>query len=83
MTNDSSQPEQYWTLRGYDTFDRHDYHIPGRYGSEAEAIEAARIRLVKIERDQPRETSAGPWPDGIQDSLSIIAPDGTGRLFRG
>ena len=63
-----------WQLAGWDTFAGHWYAIPGRYRSRACALRAARRELARIEKMQPTATSGGP--DGIQDHVYIVGPDG-------
>jgi hypothetical protein len=70
-----------WKLQGYDTFAREDYPVPGEYRSEAEAQKAARKRLELLEQRQPSASSGGQKPDGIQDRVYIIRPDGTGYRY--
>jgi hypothetical protein len=85
MTDDPNQDreERGWRLGGYDTFDRTDYGIDGRYASRAEAEEAARERLAHLERIQPSASSGGQGRYGIQDRVYIIAPDGSVSRFTG
>lgn len=72
-SGDVGQPQ--WTLQGYDTFDREHYSLPGHFGSEPEATEAARARLAGLERTQPSSASGGQ--DGIQDHVYVVRPDGS------
>jgi hypothetical protein len=85
MTDDPHRDgeEGVWRLGGYDTFDRHDYGLDGRYASRAEAEAAARERLAHLERIQPSASSGGQGRYGIQDRVYIIAPDGSVSRFTG
>jgi len=71
-----------WKLQGYDTFEGGDAYYPldGEYGSEVEAKEAARARLVELEKSQPRASSGGQH-GGIQDQVYIVSPNGKRRRF--
>ena len=66
-----------WRLEGLDTFEGEPYPLPGEYGSQKEAEEAAAQRMGRLEKTQPSETSGGQSFDGIQDRIYIIRPDGT------
>jgi hypothetical protein len=69
-----------WKLEGYDTFEGGDdafYPLDGEYATEAEARQAARARLVELERTQPSATSGGQGQFGIQDQVFIVAPNGS------
>jgi hypothetical protein len=70
-----------WRLRGYDTFSREYYPLEGKYADETEARDAARRRLVELEKEQPSKDSGGQ--DGIQDQVFIVQPDGSVYRFRG
>ena len=65
-----------WTLKGYDTFERTEYYLPGEYESEGAALVAAQKQLDSIQKTQPTETSGGQ-EEGIQDRVLIVRPDGT------
>ena len=69
-----------WKLKGYDTFAREPYTLPGRYFSQAAAERAAWRRLRELEVTQPQTMSGGQ--NGIQDRVYIIRPDGTQYLYR-
>lgn len=75
-----------WRLEGYDTFEGGEdafYPLTSEYESEEQAKVAARARLLELERTQPSDSSGGQTPDGIQDRVYIVSPDGKRRLFRG
>ena len=72
-----------WTLEGYDTFEEASYPLPGRYPTEAQAIQAAHIQLRKLEQSQPSNVSGGQGEYGIQDRVYIIHPDGRKERFLG
>lgn len=76
-----------WTLLGYDTFEGGGeeafYPLPGKYDTEELAIAAARDRLAVLEETQPTEESGGQEPDGIQDWVYIVRPDGSKYRFTG
>jgi len=69
-----------WRLRGYDTFAREYYPLAGEYGDESEARDAARSRIVELEKTQPSRDSGGQ--DGIQDQVFVVRPDGSTYRFR-
>ena len=64
-----------WTLQGYDTFAHEGYRIAGEFDTETAAIAAAKTHLAELEVEQPEASSGGP--DGIQDHIYVIRPDGT------
>ena len=64
-----------WKLEGWDVFDTPHYPIEGEYDTEEQAIEAAKLRLIELEREQPTESSGGQ--NGIQDKIFIVRPDGS------
>jgi len=71
-----------WIIEGWDTFAGEPYHV-GRYFTESGARRRARRYLRKLEAMQPAETSGGQSPDGIQDRVFIVRPDGTRYRFQG
>ena len=66
-----------WRLEGYDTFAHESYPLEGSYSNEASAREAARKFLKGLERNQAASLSGGPPPDGIQDTVCVVRPDGS------
>jgi hypothetical protein len=66
-----------WRLEGYDTFAHESYPLMGSYPDEASAREAAREFLKGLERNQATNMSGGPPPDGIQDMVMVVRPDGS------
>jgi hypothetical protein len=70
-----------WRLVGWDAFADEDYPLPGEYGSEIAAQEAARKRLEHLERIQPCAKSGGQAPGGIQDRVLIVRPNGTSYRY--
>ena len=68
-----------WKLEGYDTFEGSYYPLEGEYDSEAQAEDAARSRLIHLEKTQPSSSSGGQG--GIQDRVYIVNPEGKLRLF--
>jgi hypothetical protein len=70
-----------WRLAGYDTFSSEWYRLAGTYATERDARRAAAERLARIESHQPSGMSGGQDPDGIQDRVYIVAPDGMAYRF--
>lgn len=70
----------FWKIEGWDTFSAESYPLEGEYKDEETAREAARLRLIDLEKTQPIESSGGQ--DGIQDRIFVIGPDGSGYRFR-
>lgn len=68
-----------WKIEGYDTFDCTYHSLEGEYDSEEQARDAARSRLVHLEKTQPNSSSGGQA--GIQDRVYIVSPDGTRQRF--
>ena len=66
-----------WRLEGYDTFSGETYHLPGWSLREVAAQSKARRRLKQLEKTQPSAYSGGQKPEGIQDQVYIIRPDGS------
>ncbi len=66
-----------WKLEGWDVFDAGNYAIEGEYDTEEQVIEAAKLRLLENEKDQPTETSGGQSDRGVQDRVFIVRPDGS------
>jgi hypothetical protein len=64
-----------WELRGHDTFTNEDYPLAGDFDTEHDAIMAAKLELINLERTQPSLESGGQ--DGIQDHVYVIRPNGT------
>ena len=71
-----------WKLIGMDTFAGEPYHIQSCF-TEAGALRVARRRLRELEKTQPTAQSGGQTPDGIQDGLYIVRPDGSQYRFTG
>jgi hypothetical protein len=69
-----------WKLQGRDPFAHEDYNLEGEFGSEADAMVAAKAQLENLEREQPTASSGGQ--DGIQDQVYVIRPDGTSFRVR-
>ena len=69
-----------WQLEGWDTFSSEDYPLKGLYDTEAQAQKAAEKRLADLEETQPTVTSGGP--NGIQDQVYVVGPDGSGYRYR-
>ena len=65
-----------YSLRGYDTFSDEDYDTGGAYVTYEEAKAAAHTALFKNELTQPSVYSGGQGPDGIQDRVYVVHPDG-------
>ena len=42
-----------WKLEGWDVFDAGNYAIDGEYDTEEKVVEAAKLRLVELEKSQP------------------------------
>ncbi|MEK7100763.1 MAG: hypothetical protein AAB921_01555 [Patescibacteria group bacterium] len=70
-----------WKLEGCDVFDMPEDHghypIGGEYDTEDQAIEAAKSRLIELEKSQPTKESGGQSDRGVQDRLYIVRPDGS------
>jgi hypothetical protein len=78
---------QKWHLKGYDTFEGGEgafYPLDGEFDDEQAAIDAARERLVELEKTKPSAGSGGQDEiGGIQDKVYIVRPDGSSYRFRG
>lgn len=83
MAKDGVMPQKKWTLEGLDRFDGGFYPIFGEHDTEGEALEAAKVELAEIERLQPSSSSGGQGPDGIQDRIYIVRPNGSKYRFVG
>ena len=70
-----------WKLEGYDTFAEESYPLDGSYPDQQSAEDAARKRLIELERTQPTSSSGGQSEDGIQDHVFVVKPDGTKYRF--
>ena len=66
-----------WKLEGWDVFDTPHYPIAREYDTEEQAIEAAKLRLLELEKDQPTKESGGQSDSGVQDRVFIVRPDGS------
>lgn len=66
-----------WCLEGWDTFRGTPYPLAGEFENEEDALDAARLYVTKLEMTQPREFLVGEDPDGLQDEVNIVRPDGT------
>lgn len=76
------KPKGKWRLEGWDVFDGGNYSIQGEYDTEEQAMEAANLRLLELEEDQPTETSGGQSDRGVQDRVYIVRPDGSKYRWR-
>jgi hypothetical protein len=62
---------------GLDTFE-HSHYFVSAHETEAEAQEAARLKMAEIERNSP--LAGGPPPHGIQDVVWVVGPDEPGGI---
>lgn len=70
-----------WCLEGFSVVENRPYPLRGECDNEADALDAARLRLAHLERFQPTESSGGQDDDGIQDRIFIVRPDGSRYRF--
>lgn len=83
-----------WRLEGYDTFSAEEYPLGNEeyplgkideyqpfYSSYDAALTDARKRLAELDRTQPN--AGGQGPDGIQDRVYVVHPDGRKERIHG
>ena len=71
-----------WKLGGYDTFARESYHLAGPFFSEKAALRAAKRELKNIDKMQPSRDSARQQPEGKQDQIHVVRPDGSSYHYK-
>lgn len=70
-----------WCLEGFSVVENCSYPFSGEFDTEADALDAARLRLTQLEIDQPSKESGGQDEDGTQDHVYVIRPDSSRYRF--